>query len=213
MFCVALQPLLAAHPDERLQLNEIRSDFAEVMRVQMEKMWAAKLGLDVFHAGLFSELMALMTQTPVDYTIFFRELSTVPQDIAPLKKSFYRAMNGAQAASSEGVDKRWTQWLTKWSSLIGIDSKPGSVAELLRSREELSRRMKFVNPKYTMREWLVAPAYQQAAEGNYALIRELQDVMTEPYAEQSEAVVDKYYRLKPPELFDVGGFSFYSCSS
>jgi len=213
MFCVALQPLLTAHPYELLQLNEIRSDFAKVMQVQMEKMWAAKLGLDAFHSGLFSELFVLMAQTPVDYTIFFRELSTVPEDIVPLKKSFYRAMNGAQAASPEEVDKRWTEWLTKWRSLIGIDSMPDSAADRLRFREVLSSRMKLVNPKYSMREWLVAPAYQQAAKGNYALLRELQDVMTDPYAEQSKAIEDKYYRLKPPELFDVGGLSYYSCSS
>jgi len=49
------------------------------------------------------------------------------------------------------------------------------------------------------------PAYQQAIEGDYALIRELQEVMTNPYAEQSKDVEDKYYRLKPREQFEVGG--------
>jgi hypothetical protein len=57
------------------------------------------------------------------------------------------------------------------------------------------------------------PAYQQAAAGNYALLRELQEVMTQPYAEQSKDVEEKYYRLKPLELFAVGGSSHYSCSS
>jgi len=57
------------------------------------------------------------------------------------------------------------------------------------------------------------PAYQQAIEGDYALIRELQEVMTNPYAEQSKDVEDKYYRLKPREQFEVGGVSHLSCSS
>jgi uncharacterized protein YdiU (UPF0061 family) len=73
--------------------------------------------------------------------------------------------------------------------------------------------MKQVNPKYTMREWFVVPAYQQAAAGNYALLRELQDIMTQPYTEQSKGVEQEYYRLKPPELFAIGGSSHYSCSS
>jgi len=73
--------------------------------------------------------------------------------------------------------------------------------------------MKLVNPKYILREWFVVPAYQQASMGNYSLIRELQDVMTQPYAEQSKDVEDKYYRLKPLELFAVGGLSHLSCSS
>ena len=72
------------------QLDEIRSDFPKAMQAQMEKMWAAKLGLGAFNTALFSELVTLMEQTPVDYTIFFRELSTVPDDIGPLKKSFYK---------------------------------------------------------------------------------------------------------------------------
>jgi uncharacterized protein YdiU (UPF0061 family) len=73
--------------------------------------------------------------------------------------------------------------------------------------------MKRVNPKYSLKEWLVVPAYQQAAAGDYALLRELQEVMTQPYAEQSKGAEEKYYRLKPPELFGVGGASHLSCSS
>ncbi|MFT5671037.1 MAG: hypothetical protein ACI9WH_001871, partial [Glaciecola sp.] len=82
-----------------------------------------------------------------------------------------------------------------------------------RDRHELSRQMKLVNPKYSLREWFVVPAYQQAAAGNYSLVRELQEVMTQPYAEQSKDMEEKYYRLKPFELFELGGLSHYSCSS
>jgi uncharacterized protein YdiU (UPF0061 family) len=200
MFCTALRPLLASHQDSLRQLDEIQSDFATVMQNKMQVMWAAKLGLNTFDKGLFSELETLMSQTPVDYTIFFRELSTVPDDIAPLKKSFYK--------NADEMDKYWSQWLTKWKSLISS----ANVASP-RSREELSRQMKLVNPKYNLREWFVVPAYQQAAAGNYSLLRELQEVMTQPYAEQSDDLQQKYYRLKPFEYFEVGGLSYYSCSS
>ena len=67
--------------------------------------------------------------------------------------------------------------------------------------------------RHILREWFSVPAYQQATTGNYALIRELQGVMTQPYAEQSKEVEEKYYRLKPPEFFAVGGLSHLSCSS
>ncbi len=75
------------------QLNEIRNDFAKVMQTKMEAMWAAKLGLDTFNAALFSELTTLMMQTHVDYTIFFRELSNMPDDIGSLQKSFYKGVS------------------------------------------------------------------------------------------------------------------------
>lgn len=205
MFWTALRPLLTSHQDCLRQFDEIRNDFPKVMQTHMERMWAAKLGLGTFHAALFSELETLMVQTPVDYTIFFRELSTVPNDIGPLKKSFYN--------DPEGMDNRWSEWLTKWKSLIGSASTTDATAAPPHSREELSRQMKLVNPKYSLREWFVVPAYQQATAGNYALVRELQQVMTQPYAEQSKDVEGKYYRLKPPEFFDVGGLSYVSCSS
>ena len=73
--------------------------------------------------------------------------------------------------------------------------------------------MKSINPKYTLREWFLVPAYSQATEGDYTLIKEMQEVMIEPYAEQSQDVEEKYYRLKPSEFFEVAGISHISCSS
>jgi uncharacterized protein YdiU (UPF0061 family) len=225
MFCTALRPLLSSltsHQDYLRQLDEIRSGFSAVMQAQMEKMWAAKLGLDTFHAALFSELETLMVQTPVDYTMFFRELSAVPDDIGPLKKSFYKDAKRAMASmhptvetDTEGMDERWSEWLTKWKSRIGSATATATDANAAppRSRAEISRQMKLVNPKYSLREWHVVPAYSQATAGNYSLVRELQEVMTQPYAEQSKDVEGKYYRLKPTEFFEVGGLTHYSCSS
>jgi uncharacterized protein YdiU (UPF0061 family) len=214
-FCNALRPLLASYQstlqhepskknslqqDYLQQLDEIQDGFSNVMQAQMEKMWARKLGLSTFNKALFSELESLMAQTPVDYTIFFRELSMLPENIAPLKKSFYK--------DSEDMDLRWSGWLAKWKSLIASDNVAAP-----RSDDEISRQMKLVNPKYILREWFVVPAYQQATAGNYAIVRELQEIMTQPYAEQSKEIEDKYYRLKPFEFFELGGTSYYSCSS
>jgi len=227
MFCSALRPLLVSDQDYQLELDEIQSGFSTVMHMQMQKMWAAKLGLSTLHTAshqglsknlyktlyneLLSELETLMIQTPVDYTIFFRELSSLPDDIGPLKKSFYsNSAHGfaPKVTAPKEMDQRWEEWLAKWKSLLC-----SSDANAPRSNEEISRQMKLVNPKYILREWFVMPAYQQATAGNYSLIRELQDVMTQPYAEQSKDLEDKYYRLKPPEFFAVGGLSHLSCSS
>ena len=219
-FCNALRPLLASYQeplqqgslkpdllqqdslqqDYLQQLDEIQNGFSNVMQTRMEMMWAGKLGLKHFHKALFSELETLMAHTPVDYTIFFRELSMLPEDIAPLKKSFYK--------NSEDLDQDWSRWLATWKSLIASDN-----VAVPRSDDEISRQMKLVNPKYILREWFVVPAYQQAAAGNYTLVRELQEIMTQPYAEQSQEIEDKYYKLKPFEFFEVGGTSYYSCSS
>ncbi|MBC8168507.1 MAG: YdiU family protein, partial [Synechococcus sp.] len=149
-----------------------------------------------YNDALVQELFQLMVQTKVDFTIFFRELCQIPDDLSQLKTSFY-------ASISPQVEERWQAWIQNWNALIQSNGNPAEIAE----------KMKHVNPKYTWREWLIAPAYQQAQQGDYALIKELQEVFSHPYEEQSQAIEEKYYRLKPYQYFNTGGISHYSCSS
>ena len=166
------------------------------MQKQIQKMWAAKLGLTEYNPKLFKQLMQLMTDSEVDYTIFFRELSHMPDDISALKKSFY-------VETSQQLNEQWQSWLQSWRDLI---SNEGNLAEI-------STNMKHTNPKYAWREWLIAPAYQQAMQGDYTLVKALQEVLSHPYDEQSQEVEDKYYLLRPKAFSNVGGVSHYSCSS
>ena len=200
MFCKALQPLLESHEDKLEELEQIRDDFSNVMQVEMIQMWTSKLGLQTFNPTLFNELITLMMETSVDYTIFFRELSSVPDDIAPLAKSFY-----GDSIYDEKILKNWSEWLEMWKSLVDVTAPE--------SREKLSKEMKQVNPKYTLREWFLVPAYKEAQKGDYTLIKELQEIMTTPYAEQSCEIEEKYYREKPSEFFEIAGISHVSCSS
>jgi len=208
VFCTALEPLVKADTNALAKLDEIRNDFPKLMQMQMKKMWASKLGLDIYDAALFRQLAELMVKTSVDYTIFFRELSQLPDNIEALKKSFYK-----DSTHEKELEKRWSEWLEKWKSLINSSNKRDVNASTIESSEKLSQQMKDVNPKYTLREWHLVPAYQRAKQGDYTLIKEMQNVMTEPYAEQSKEVEEKYYSLKPAELFNVGGISHISCSS
>jgi uncharacterized protein YdiU (UPF0061 family) len=73
--------------------------------------------------------------------------------------------------------------------------------------------MQRINPRYGWREWLVAPAYERAAEGDASLVQELQEVFSHPYDEQSAEVQATYDRLRPRDFFNAGGISHYSCSS
>lgn len=201
VFFTALQPLLVSSQKHLLELDNIRASFSKVMKEEMENMWANKLGLSTFDEELYTELEILLVQTSVDYTIFFRELSQIPENIEALKKSFYMDLT-----NNEEILNRWSEWFIKWKSLISSSST-------IESKKELSEQMKLVNPKYTLREWFLVPAYKQAALGDYSLIKELQEVMTEPYSEQSREVEEKYYKMKPASFFDLAGVSHVSCSS
>jgi len=207
MFCKSLAPLLDSHPDVLSKLNEIKDDFPNLMQKEMQKMWALKLGLDEFNVELFNELVILMIETSVDYTIFFRELSCVPEDISSLVKSFY-----GDSFDDETL-KSWTQWLEKWKTHINSTNSIEVNASTIESSKKLSHKMKLVNPKYTLREWFLVPAYKQAQSGDYTLIKELQEVMINPYDEQSKEIEEKYYKEKPSQFFDIAGISHVSCSS
>ena len=196
MFWASIRLLLSGNTDGLARLDQIREGFSGAMAQEIEAMWARKLGLVTYDAALVNELLELMVLSKVDYTIFFRQLSSIPSNISALKESFY-------LASSEELDARWSRWLQRWLGCI-MGSKDAMTT---------SKVMKDNNPQYTWREWLIVPAYQQAEHGETSKIKELQQVFSHPYDEQVGELETKYNRLKPREFFNAGGVSQYSCSS
>lgn len=196
MFWSALRPLLEDNTEALARLDQIRDGFAEAMQQELEAMWASKLGLISYDTALVNELLQLMVHSKVDYTIFFRRLSAIPEQLSALNESFY-------LPNSDELDAQWTQWLQRWRAQVTANG----------NLNERSAAMKRVNPAVTWREWLIAPAYQQAAEGDITAIQELQAVFRHPYAELSPELAATYDRLKPREFFNAGGVSHYSCSS
>ena len=196
MFCSSLRSLLLENKEEIIELEQIKNDFSKLMRKEMQLMWSKKLGLEKYNEDLTNELFKLMVISKADFTIFFRKLSHIPDNISFLKESFYLPL-------SEELDEKWNIWLKKWHGFIKNYNDP----------KKISQSMKQVNPKYTWREWMIVPAYEEAEEGNYNLIRELQSIFSNPYEEQDLAISQKYNRLKPREFFNNGGISHYSCSS
>ena len=195
MFWVSLRPLLVDNSNAQKRFDNLRDDFTKSMDQAIENMWAKKIGLTSPDASLVNELLKLMVLSKVDYTIFFRKLSKIPHNISELKESFY-------INSSVDIDNKWLFWLERWRDQLKS-----------RDNQKISSEMKQNNPKYTWREWLVAPAYEKAELGDYSLIKELGLLFSNPYDEQSLEMEKKYDRLKPKIFFDAGGISHYSCSS
>ena len=196
MFWKSLRQLLDGDAQNLARLDQIREEFAEVMQQEIEAMWVKKLGLNSFNSSLVNELLELMIISKIDYTVFFRRLSVIPEDLSMLKESFYMP-------SSEQLDARWNNWLQNWHLQLKGCNDLGARSAAMQSS----------NPNITWREWLIAPAYEKAAQGDYSLIKELQDVFSNPYKEQSKELESKYNVMKPKEFFNAGGISHYSCSS
>ena len=179
-------------------LDALRTGFAEVMRSKLDQMWMAKLGLASHHPELVRRLLGLMQQTPVDYTILFRSLSSLPTTLASLQACFYQPESVDDAA--------WTTWLEDWHAALQLDGGA-------RTADAVAAQMQAVNPMYILREWQLVPAYTEAAEGDIRRIHTLQDVMTQPYASQDDDTQQAYFQRKPLETFGMGGVSHMSCSS
>ena len=196
MFVKSLRPLLEDNADALAQLDRLREGFAAAMDRDVDAMWARKLGLQNSDPELVNELLQLMLNSRADFTLLFRRLSDIPEDVSALKDSFY-------LPSSEELDAQWNHWLRRWRQRLG------EAADL----QAISAAMRRVNPAITWREWLIAPAYQQAAEGDFSLIRDLQTLFSSPYEAPPAALAARYDRLRPREFFNAGGVSHYSCSS
>ena len=193
MFISALRPLLEGNSAALEQLEQLREGFAGAMALALEAMWAAKLGLPHYDTELVQQLLQLLVNARADYTVFFRKLCAIPESVEALKPSFY-------VPCSSELDAQLQTWLARWRRQL-VDPAAAAAA------------MRRVNPAITWREWLVAPAYEQAAAGDIRLIQELQAVFRDPYAEPPAELAATYDRLRPREFFNTGGVSHYSWSS
>ena len=196
MFWKSVRLLLLDDSRKLEELDQIRKDFEPHMQSKLQDMWSKKLGLSQHNHQLCERLLELLGLSKVDYTIFFRELSHLPNNFSALKKSFYESL-------PEQLETQWISWFDQWYQLITQEN----------NQQMVSQSMLKTNPKYTWREWLIVPAYEQASRGDYSLIHQIQAVLNHPYEEQTQAIEDEYYRLRPEAYSYAGGISHYSCSS
>ena len=196
MFWKSLRLLILDNDKNLEELDQIRKNFELHMQAKLQDMWSKKLGLSQYNHQLCERLLELLGLSKVDYTIFFRELSHLPNNFSTLKKSFYES-------PPEQLETQWISWFDQWYQLITQEN----------DQRMVSQSMLATNPKYTWREWLIVPAYEQASRGDYSLIHQIQAVLNHPYEEQTQAIEDEYYRLRPESYIYAGGISHYSCSS
>ena len=196
MFWRSVRELVMDDPGACAELDELREGFPTVMQRQLETMWAAKLGLYRYDHPLVSELLHLLVISKADYTRTFRTLSTLPRLGNDLRHCFY-------VPCTDPIEEQWTAWLSRWRAMLNEHVNP----------EERCAVMRRNNPAITWREWLVAPAYQQAEQGDHQRVAELQKLFQAPYDQLSEPDASQFDQLRPRELFQKGGISHYSCSS
>ncbi len=189
--CLA-QTFITWVPRERLvdSLNAFRDVFFD----EYERLMFTKLGLHHPQPGdaeLLAEWLELLAQNRADYTLAFRRLAeTVPEDPAhPASARLQDLFVDREAVAA---------WLTKYGLRLAQEGVPSP---------ERQARMRGVNPKYVLRNYLAQLAIERAEEGDFSEIERLLTVLRQPYAEQPEAA---RYAEPPP---DWGRRLEVSCSS
>jgi uncharacterized protein YdiU (UPF0061 family) len=118
---------------------------------------------------LITDLLDLLQANQVDYTNCFRALSDVSSN----------ADSSQLALRDRFIDREaFDAWAQRYTALLNHEGEPdGARAE----------RMRSVNPKYILRNYLAEQAIRQATtDADYAEIDRLQRVLSNPYAEQPE---------------------------
>lgn len=186
----ALSPLI-----EREDLDHALSQFEPQLNHYFSHKMRAKLGLFNKRDGdsqLFNGLFELMTQTKVDYTRFFRQLSELDQA-------------EPQSVIDLFIDREAARhWLDTYLARCAAETdEQGDVVTI----QQRCTQMRSVNPKYILRNYLAQQAIDKAEDGDYSEVNRLARLLRHPFDAQPEC---EHYAQLPPEW---GKKMEISCSS
>jgi uncharacterized protein YdiU (UPF0061 family) len=176
--------------------------YAAVYQSQDRAHMSAKLGLQTIRDEdmvLAQSLHELMQQAEVDMTLFFRGLSDVDltaPSLVPVREAFY------DDAKREQFAPAFDAWLMQYAQRVASDGVPDAL------RRE---RMRAVNPRYVLRNYLAQEAIDLAEQGDASGIHALLDVLRRPYDDQPG--MERFAARRPEWARVRAGCSMLSCSS
>jgi uncharacterized protein YdiU (UPF0061 family) len=124
------------------------------------------------------QTLNLLESNKADYTLFFRSLSQIlnPQQVSQCRDLF--------------LDRdAFDEWYTDYQKRLQ--------QEQVITIEERSQRMKQVNPKYILRNYMAEIAIRKAQDENdYTEINTLMEILQDPFSEHNQF---EHYAGHPPE--------------
>jgi uncharacterized protein YdiU (UPF0061 family) len=151
--------------------TEVVRSFVERYEGYWASGMAAKLGLVAPDEPLVRDLLALLHAQRVDFTQFFRALSS--------------HLRGSQAARSLFAESgAFDGWVERWEALLPPD------------RNAVAAAMDRVNPVYIPRNHVVEEALAAGTAGDMAPFHRLVEVLTSPFVERPG--LERYAEPAPP---------------
>lgn len=178
----ALLPLIDKSPDKGAELAKKElEDYQTIFVDEYSAVMRNKLGLekeDKQDQVLLENLLNLMTDDKVDHTIFFRRLCDFDSnDIS----------NNSAIRDIFMQRDIFDLWSTSYQERLAKEDD---------SDEQRAIKMKKINPKYILRNYMAEVAIQKAEEKDYSEIERLFTLLQNPFDEQPE---NESYAGHPPE--------------
>ena len=160
-----LLPLFSDDKDESVAIaTEVLMDFPKQYQALWDAGMSKKLGLKNAPTDLVNNLLQMLHTQSVDYTQFFRSLSSVINgDTSAARNSFINI-------------EQYDAWESRWKELISHESQ---------SSADIATSMNSVNPIYIARNHLVEEALAAATEGDLNPTLKLLEVIQQPFNELS----------------------------
>ncbi|MPT30536.1 MAG: YdiU family protein [Chryseobacterium sp.] len=179
-------------------LEKILDDYGKRFWTEHDKMLVDKFGFDEVlpeDERFFTEWQQLMQDLNLDQTLFFQSLEKPISEINidDFSNSFYRNL-------SENELKRLSNFIEKY--------KERRFKNKISETESLELMSK-TNPKFTLRNYLLFEAIQDAENADYRLFFKLKEALQNPY----ENRFPEFNQKRPSKYDNQTGCSQLSCSS
>ncbi|XP_064188578.1 protein adenylyltransferase SelO-like isoform X1 [Anguilla rostrata] len=182
----ALKPVLT--PKQLPIIDWILKEYPGIYQRRFHGLFKAKLGLlgnQEKDDYLIAYLLKLMEDTGADFTMTFRHLSELPARRL-LEPTIPQEM---WALWDLAAHEFFSNWISMY--LLRLQRQEED------SDEDRQSRMKRVNPRYVLRNWMAESAITKAENNDFSEVQLLQQVLQHPFREQ-EAAEEMGYAARPP---------------
>nr|XP_046227358.1 protein adenylyltransferase SelO-like isoform X1 [Scatophagus argus] len=181
----ALSPVFSEKQQKEAKI--ILKGYVDTYQMRIHQLFKAKLGLLVEEEDdgyLIAFLLKMMEDTQSDFTMTFRQLSEVSAQ--QLHNKNFTQMWALEDLSSH---KLFSDWLNTY--LLRL-SKQQNDSDLDRQQ-----RMKKVNPRYVLRNWMAESAIRKAEMNDFFEVELLLHILSFPFVTQ-ETAEEAGYAARPP---------------
>ncbi|XP_034562823.1 protein adenylyltransferase SelO-1, mitochondrial-like [Notolabrus celidotus] len=184
---VALNPVLSRKQQREAKM--ILKGYGEIYQFRIQQLFKAKLGLlgeeEEDDGYLIAFLLKMMEDTRSDFTMTFRQLSEVSDQ--QLHHWNFTQMWALEDLSSHEL---FSDWLNLYLLRLSRQQNEGEV--------DRQNRMKNVNPRYVLRNWMAESAIRKAENNDFSEVELLHRILSSPFVTQ-ETAEEAGYAARPPQ--------------